>query len=97
MPPVWSSTLLRLLGLLARGRLIGWLYGQPGARHADRCARARSPGTSSICTASIIWLRTGEIDVIPDGIGVWPPVFAKIEYIREKVQAPPPPLAPARA
>ncbi len=83
MPPVWSSALLRLLGLLIAGGLIGWFYDQVFlgvllvalgglAWHLFNLYRLDS------------WLRTGNIDVVPDGIGVWPPIFSKIEYIREK-------------
>ncbi len=85
MPLVWMSSVLRLAVMLGGGALVGWFYGKI---------------TLGMLLASLIalawhlfnlyrldgWLRTGDIDVIPDGVGVWPPVFAKIEYIREKAR-----------
>lgn len=83
MPPAWTSELLRLAGLLAAGALIGGLY--------DHVLL----GVLLVALACLgwhlynlyrldDWLRTGRLDVVPDGSGVWPPVFARIEYIREK-------------
>jgi two-component system phosphate regulon sensor histidine kinase PhoR len=83
MPPVWTSELLRLGGLVLAGALVGWLYD-----HAALGALLAALGALAWHLWNLyrldLWLRTGHLDVIPDGIGVWPPVFARIEYIREK-------------
>ena len=83
MPPVWTSALLRLLGVLLAGALIGAVYGQPLIGMLVMALAALGWHLFNLYRLDK-WLRTGEIDVIPDGIGVWPPVFAKIEYVREK-------------
>jgi two-component system phosphate regulon sensor histidine kinase PhoR len=83
MPPVWTSALLRLLGLLAAGGLFGWVYDQAVLGMLLMVLAALAWHLFNLYRLDL-WLRTGDIDVIPDGVGVWPPVFAKIEYIREK-------------
>lgn len=83
MPPVWTSALLRLLGALTVGAFVGWLYDRPLL------------GALVVTLAALVWhlvnlyrldnwLRTGRLDIVPDGGGVWPPVFAKVEFLHEK-------------
>jgi two-component system phosphate regulon sensor histidine kinase PhoR len=83
MSAAWSAFLLRLALALAVGVLIGWLYGWPGT------------GGFIVAFGLLVWhllhlyrldhwLRTGDIAEMPDGSGVWPQVFAKIEFIRER-------------
>ncbi len=83
MPSAWTASLLRLAGLVAGGGLIGWVYGQVllGALLAAFGALAWHLYNLYRLDR---WLQTGNIDVIPDGVGPWPPVFARIEYLREK-------------
>lgn len=74
---------MRLAGFLAAGALIGWFYGH------------LLLGVLLVALASLgwhlynlyrldDWLRGGQLEGVPDGAGVWPPVFAHIEYMREK-------------
>lgn len=85
MPRLWNAALLRLAALLAAGALVGWLYD------------AATAGALAVALGALAWhlynlyrldqwLQTGRRDVVPDGIGLWPPVFARIEYIREKAR-----------
>jgi len=83
MPPAFTSELLRLAGLLVAGAFIGWLY--------DATALGMLVAALGVLAWHLwnlyrldLWLRTGELDVVPDGGGAWPPLFARIEYIREK-------------
>jgi two-component system phosphate regulon sensor histidine kinase PhoR len=69
--------------LLAFGGLVGWLYDQILAGMLVVALVALAWHLFNLYRLDR-WLETGRIDVIPDGIGVWPPVFARIEYIREK-------------
>jgi two-component system phosphate regulon sensor histidine kinase PhoR len=85
MPKVWTWTLLwHGVGLVAGG-LVGFLY--------DRLL----PGVLFVALGLLgwhlynlyrleRWLATGQIAEIPDGGGVWPPVFAKIQFIKSKVK-----------
>lgn len=83
MPLLWTSSLLRLLAMLAAGTAVGWLYDH-AALGALLAALAALGWHLYHLYRLEAWLRTGEIDVIPDGGGVWPPVFARIEYIQQK-------------
>jgi two-component system phosphate regulon sensor histidine kinase PhoR len=83
MPPVWTSELLRLAALLAAGALVGWLYDH-AVLGAFLVALACLGWHLYNLYRLDLWLRTGRIEVVPDGLGVWPPVFARVEYIREK-------------
>jgi two-component system phosphate regulon sensor histidine kinase PhoR len=85
MPPAWTAALIRLAAMLASGALVGWLYG-----HAVAGMLVVALGTLGWHLYNLYrldhWLQTGRIEIIPDGIGVWPPIFARIEYIREKAR-----------
>jgi two-component system phosphate regulon sensor histidine kinase PhoR len=83
MPPVWTSEVGRLLGLLAAGALVGWLYDQVAVGMLVAALAALVWHLYNLFRLDL-WLRTGHLDIVPDGHGVWPPVFARIEYIREK-------------
>ena len=85
MPKVWTWTLIRYVGALAAGAFIGFLYDRP------------TLGALVVALGMLIWhlynlyrlerwLATGKIVDIPDGDGVWPPVFAKIQFIKGKVK-----------
>ncbi|MCC7256839.1 MAG: phosphate regulon sensor histidine kinase PhoR [Gammaproteobacteria bacterium] len=85
MSPVWSSSLLRHLAALAMGGLVGWLY--------DHAVVGLLGGALALLGWHLVnlyrldtWLRTGHIEAVPDGVGIWPPVFARIEYLRDKVR-----------
>lgn len=85
MPSLWTGTLVRLaLGLIA-GALVGLIYDHPAlgmlivalaflAWHLYNLYRLER------------WLTTGATTGIPDGEGVWPPVFARIQFIKVKAK-----------
>jgi two-component system phosphate regulon sensor histidine kinase PhoR len=83
MPPAWTSELVRLAGLLVAGAFVGWLYDQVLLALLVAALAALAWHLWNLYRLDL-WLRTGHLDVLPDGSGVWPPVFARIEYIREK-------------
>jgi len=85
MPKVWVWTLLWHGIALAGGGVIGYLYDRP------------TLGVLAVSLAMLVWhlynlyrlerwLAVGEVAEIPDGNGVWPPVFAKIQFIKSKVK-----------
>jgi two-component system phosphate regulon sensor histidine kinase PhoR len=85
MPKVWTWTLFRYVAAIVAGGGIGLLYDQPLL------------GMLLVALGLLIWqlfnlyrlerwLASGKIVEIPDGDGVWPPVFAKIQFIKSKVK-----------
>lgn len=85
MPKVWTWTLFWYGAALVAGGLVGFLY--------DRSTL----GVLIVALGLLLWqlynlyrlerwLATGKIAEIPDGDGVWPPVFAKIQFIKSKVK-----------
>ncbi|MDH4021716.1 MAG: phosphate regulon sensor histidine kinase PhoR [Gammaproteobacteria bacterium] len=85
MPKVWTWTLLRYGVAIIAGGGIGLLYDQPLL------------GILLVTLGLLVWqlfnlyrlerwLSSGKIVEIPDGNGVWPPVFAKILFIKSKVK-----------
>ncbi len=85
MPKVWTWTLTWYGAALAAGGLVGYLY--------DRTTL----GVLVVALGLLVWhlhnlyqlerwLATGKIAEIPDGNGVWPPVFAKIQFMKSKVK-----------
>ena len=85
MPKVWTWTLFWYGIALLAGGIVGSLY--------DRATL----GVLLVALTLLVWqlynlyrlerwLLTGEIAEIPDGDGVWPPVFAKIQFIKSKVK-----------
>lgn len=85
MPKVWTWTLFRYCIALVAGGLIGYLYERP------------TLGILLVALGLLFWqlynlyrlerwLAAGQIAEIPDGDGVWPPVFAKIEFIKGKAK-----------
>ena len=85
MPKVWTWTLFRYGVALLAGTLVGLLYGRP------------TLGMLLVTLGLLVWqlynlyrlerwLAVGKIAEIPDGEGVWPPVFAKIQFIKGKVK-----------
>jgi len=85
MPKVWTWTLSWYGGALVAGGLVGYLY--------DRTTLGVLVVGLGLLAWQLYnlyrlerWLATGEITEIPDGDGVWPPVFAKIQFIKGKVK-----------
>jgi two-component system, OmpR family, phosphate regulon sensor histidine kinase PhoR len=85
MPKVWTWTLSRYGAVLVAGGLIGFLY--------DRATLGVLVVALGLLVLQLYnlyrlerWLATGRIAEIPDGDGVWPPVFAKIQFIKGKVK-----------
>ncbi|MEO7387735.1 MAG: phosphate regulon sensor histidine kinase PhoR [Gammaproteobacteria bacterium] len=85
MPKVWTWTLSWYGAALVAGGLIGFLY--------DRTTL----GVLVVALGLLVWqlynlyrlerwLAAGKIAGIPDGDGVWPPVFAKIQFMKSKVK-----------
>jgi two-component system phosphate regulon sensor histidine kinase PhoR len=83
MPPVWTSSLLRLAALLAAGAVAGWLYDEVALGVLAAALGALSWHVVHLYRLET-WLRTGHIDALPDGSGPWATVFARVGYIREK-------------
>ena len=76
---------MRLAMLLVAGALAGWLYDQ--ALLGAFLAALACLGWQLFNLFRLdAWLRTGRLEAFPDGSGVWPPVFARIEYMREKAR-----------
>ena len=85
MPKVWTWTLFRYGLALLGGTVVGFLYGRP------------TLGMLLVAIGLLVWqlynlyrlerwLAVGKITEIPDGDGVWPPVFAKIQFIKGKAK-----------
>jgi len=85
MPKVWIWTLFRYGAAIVAGGGIGLLYGRA------------TLGILLVTLGLLVWqlynlyrlerwLAAGQIAEIPDGSGVWPPVFAKIQFIKGKVK-----------
>lgn len=83
MSRLWINSLVRLLALLVAGTLVGWLYDVPALGALAAALGALGWHLHHLYRFDT-WLRTGSIDVMPDSGGVWPPVFARIEYIQQK-------------
>lgn len=83
MPSAWTAALLRLAGLLAAGALVGWVYDDVVLGMLLAAMGALGWHLFNLYRLDR-WLQSGRIDVIPDGVGIWPPIFARIEYIRER-------------
>jgi len=85
MPRIWSWTLFRLALALLAGALIGLIYDSPvlGMLIVSLAALGWH-----LCNLYRLerWLATGSIADIPDGEGLWPPVFAKILFIKTKAK-----------
>ncbi len=75
--------LLRHLGLVVAGGLVGWLYDEVLVG-ALAMALALLAWQQFNLWRLDEWLRTGRIDAMPDGRGVWPQVFARIDFIQER-------------
>jgi two-component system phosphate regulon sensor histidine kinase PhoR len=85
MPKVWTWTLFRYGAAIVAGGCIGWLYDQP--------LLGLLLATVGLLIWQLFnlyrlerWLASGKIAEIPDGDGVWPPVFAKIQFMKGKVK-----------
>jgi len=85
MPKVWTWTLFWYGAALVVGGLVGFLYDHT------------TLGLLIIAISLLVWnlrnlyrlerwLATGTIAEIPDGNGIWPPVFAKIQFIKGKMK-----------
>jgi two-component system phosphate regulon sensor histidine kinase PhoR len=85
MPPAWTWLVFRLLALLAGGLLVGWLYGQPLAGALLAALGALAWNVLNLYRLER-WLLHGEPVEIPDGSGVWPQVFARIAFLRQRAK-----------
>ena len=85
MPKIWTWTLIRFGLSLLLGGLIGLLY--------DRALLGIVLVAIALLALQLFnlyrlerWLTVGESVEIPDGAGVWPPVFARIQFIKTKAK-----------
>lgn len=85
MPGIWTSILVRLALALVAGGLIGWIYDQPALGMLVVALAALGWHLYNLYRLER-WLRTGASADIPDGDGVWPPVFARILFIKTKAK-----------
>lgn len=85
MPSIWTSTLVKLALALVAGGLIGWIYDQPALGMLVVALAALGWHLYNLYRLER-WLTTGLTADIPDGDGVWPPVFARIQFIKTKAK-----------
>lgn len=85
MPRAWAWLVFRLLALLAGGLFIGWLYGQPLVGMLAAALAALAWNVANLYRLES-WLVRGEPVEIPDGSGVWPQVFAKVAFLRQRAK-----------
>jgi len=79
----WASILFRL-GLIAlAGSGVGALYGEPLAGLLIVLLGAFSWHLIWLYRLDK-WLRGGKIEFLPEGSGVWPRTFARIEFLRQR-------------
>lgn len=83
MPRDWTASLLKLAMLLFAGCFVGWLYDQALAGLLIAVCGALGWQLYNLYRLDD-WLRSGQLDTVPDGGGPWPLVFARIHYLREK-------------
>jgi two-component system, OmpR family, phosphate regulon sensor histidine kinase PhoR len=85
MPRVWVATLLRLALLGTAGAVIGWLYGH--LLLGLLIAVLLSLGWNLYWLYRLDrWLHGDPKPLIPDGVGVWPQVLAKIDYLHTRIK-----------
>lgn len=85
LPRIWVTTLVQLMLLGLVGLAIGWLYGRP---------------ILGLMLAALIalgwqlwwlyrldrWLQRKSTEFMPEGAGVWPRVFARIDFFRQRAR-----------
>ena len=78
-----ATTLFAVAFLVIGGALIGWVYEQ--ALLGAFIGTAVSLGWQLYQLIRLHrWVETGELDLMPDGSGVWPQLFARINFVRNK-------------
>jgi two-component system phosphate regulon sensor histidine kinase PhoR len=85
MPSIWTWTLVRLGLALLGGALIGLIYDRPAMGMLLVALAALGWQLYNLYRLER-WLSTGLVTDIPDGDGVWPPVFARIQFIKTKAK-----------
>ena len=85
MPGIWTWMLFRLGLALVGGALIGLIYDRPALGMLIVALGALGWQLYNLYRLER-WLNTGSIADIPDGDGVWPPVFARIQFIKTKAK-----------
>jgi two-component system phosphate regulon sensor histidine kinase PhoR len=83
MPRAWVSLLTRQLALLILGACIGWLYGEIIVGIGVAALTLLAWQLFNMWQLET-WLRTGRINALPAGNGVWPQIFARIEFLQER-------------
>jgi two-component system, OmpR family, phosphate regulon sensor histidine kinase PhoR len=85
MPGIWTWMIFRLGLALVGGALIGLIYDRPALGMLIVALGALGWHLYNLYRLER-WLTTGSIADIPDGEGVWPPVFARIQFIKTKAK-----------
>jgi two-component system phosphate regulon sensor histidine kinase PhoR len=85
MPQVWFTLFARLGLLAAAGLGIGWLYGQPV--YGLLCAVSIALGWQLLWLFRLErWLNGEKMDFLPEGEGIWPRLFARIDFLRGRTK-----------
>ncbi len=85
MPRIWSWTLFRLALALLAGALVGLIYDSPVLGMLIVALAALGWHLYNLYRLER-WLASGSIADIPDGEGLWPQVFAKIQFIKTRAK-----------
>jgi len=81
MSPVLITTLARIGLLLAAGACIGWLYGRP--QLGVLVALAIALGWCMLWLFRLHrWLHGEKMPFLPQGSGIWPQIFARINFLK---------------
>ena len=79
----WGTVFLRLFLLAIGGLIIGWLYDMPllGLLLATMAALAWH---LTWLYRLDKWLRGSKMEILPEGSGVWPRIFARVDFLRKR-------------
>ncbi len=83
MSESWTSTIIKLLALLAGAVTVGLLYDQLFVVLALTAIGALVWQLYNVFRLDH-WLRVGGADGLPEGSGAWPGIYAKIQYLRTR-------------
>lgn len=85
MPQVWFTLVVRLALLAVAGLLIGWSYGRPMLGLV--IALGIALGWQLVWLFRLDrWLNGEKMDILPEGQGVWPRLFARIDFLRGRTK-----------
>lgn len=85
LPRVWVATFVQLALLGIAGVLVGWLYDAPLIGFLVAVLLAL--GWQLLWLYRLErWLRKKSVEYMPEGSGVWPRVFARIDFFRRRAR-----------